>query len=511
MKNPAYLLVALLAITPSCQQQRPVTPKVVEEKIEPESVTRWTNKTELFAEYPPLVAGQVSRFAVHLTRLDTFKPLTKGRVEIQLISSNGKVESFTTDGPSRPGIFGVNVKPAMAGEFQVSLRLTSGDLTDTHNLGPLPVTPTRQPASNEPPAPQEEPIAFLKEQQWTLDFATATVGDRNLKESILVPAQVMPRSGGEADVAVPFDGRLIVTASPVIGTRVTQGQILASLIPPTSAPSDESLLELARNEATLALQLAKKDRERAERLVQSGAAPAKRLDEARMIEATADARLKSAEARLRQFENSSTADANPQGAKVFAIRAPISGIIEQTRATPGANVRTGETLFRIIDVDSVYISALVPESNLAQTSKLTGAELQVPGTDKSRSLTQLITIGRVVDPQSRTFPVIYQLDNRDRSVAIQQAVQVRLLTGASAPSPAVPESAIVDDGGRPVIFIQDSGEAFIRRAVKLGMREGGYVQILEGARSGERVVTRGAHLIRLSSMSNQAPAHGHVH
>jgi multidrug efflux pump subunit AcrA (membrane-fusion protein) len=115
-----------------------------------------------------------------------------------------------------------------------------------------------------------------------------------------------------------------------------------------------------------------------------------------------------------------------------------------------------------------------------------------------------------VDPQSRTFPVIYQVDNRDRSIAIHQALHVRLLTKASGVAPAVPESALVDDGGRPVIFIQESGEAFLRRPVKLGIREGGYVQVL-GVFPGERVVTRGAHLIRLAAMSNQVPAHGHVH
>ena len=77
--------------------------------------------------------------------------------------------------------------------------------------------------------------------------------------------------------------------------------------------------------------------------------------------------------------------------------------------------------------------------------------------------------------------------------------------------PAVPESAIVDDTGQPVVFVQQSGENFLRRPVKLGDRVGGYVQVLSGVTAGERIVTRGAHLIRLASMSNQVPAHGHVH
>lgn len=507
------ILLLLLAGIVSCRNAQPPTPTAqAEPEPHPESYTNWTTKTELFAEYPPLVAGKTSRFAVHLTRLDTFKPVVKGRVEIRLTSAEGKVDTFHTDGPSRPGIFGVDVKPASSGQFRLSVHLVSDGLNDVHELGEIDSSVSKAAAVHEHGAETEEKIAFLKEQQWTLDFGTAVIEDRNLRSSIRVPAEVRPRSGGQAEVSVPFDGRLVASNLPVIGTRVSQGQVLAHLLPPTSAPSDLSSLELARNEAVIALQLARKDRERAERLVQSGAVPAKRLDEARTVEATVEARLQAADARIAQYEASSTADANPaKGAKLFSLRAPISGIITETTAAPNANVKAGEALFHIVDADTVYVAAVVPEAELPQMRSLSGAELEVPGAAQPRPLTRLVSVGRVVDPQSRTFPVIYQVDNRDRSVAIHQAVHVRLLTRSSNLAPAVPESALVDDGGRPVIFIQVSGEAFVRRPAKLGIREGGFVQVLEGAFPGERVVTKGAHLIRLAAMSNQVPAHGHVH
>jgi multidrug efflux pump subunit AcrA (membrane-fusion protein) len=69
----------------------------------------------------------------------------------------------------------------------------------------------------------------------------------------------------------------------------------------------------------------------------------------------------------------------------------------------------------------------------------------------------------------------------------------------------------VDDAGRPIVFVQTEGESFVRRPVTLGAREGGIVQVKHGIRAGERVVTKGAALIRLASMSSQVPAHGHVH
>ena len=118
--NRAFCLL-LVIVAAACQKQEPPAASVAEPEAHPESYTNWTTKTELFAEYLPLVAGQTSRFSVHLTRLDTFKPVARGRVEIRLTGAAGKIESFTTEGASRPGIFGVDVKPAAAGEFRLSV------------------------------------------------------------------------------------------------------------------------------------------------------------------------------------------------------------------------------------------------------------------------------------------------------------------------------------------------------------------------------------------------------
>ena len=62
-----------------------------------------------------------------------------------------------------------------------------------------------------------------------------------------------------------------------------------------------------------------------------------------------------------------------------------------------------------------------------------------------------------------------------------------------------------------MVFVQLAGEAFARRPVTAGQPQGEYVQITSGVKAGERVVTKGAYLIRLAAMSSQIPAHGHVH
>ena len=174
-------------------------------------------------------------------------------------------------------------------------------------------------------------------------------------------------------------------------------------------------------------------------------------------------------------------------------------------------MEAGTVLFRIIDADTVYVSAIVPESELPRIAQFRDAELEVPGGEMTRRLNRLVSVGRLVDPSTRTFRVIYESSNQDRSLAINQTVFARLLGPTGQPKPAIPASAVVDDGGRPVVFVQLEGEAFARRPVRLGQTEGSYVQVIEGIKPGDRVVARGAYLIRLSALSNQIPAHGHVH
>jgi len=120
-------------------------------------------------------------------------------------------------------------------------------------------------------------------------------------------------------------------------------------------------------------------------------------------------------------------------------------------------------------------------------------------------------IGNVVDPESRRIAVILEVSNEDGALRIGQSLFARLGKGKAEALVSVPVSAIVDDGGRPVVFVQRDGESFERRPVRTGAAAGNYVQVVEGLKAGDRVVSRGAYLVRLAALSTQIPAHGHVH
>src|SRR5215212_8308976 len=67
-------------------------------------VTDWTDKTELFMEYPPLVAGKTALFAVHLTQMHDFKPVTAGQAKVEFTpEAGGPPTALVGPKPSRPG------------------------------------------------------------------------------------------------------------------------------------------------------------------------------------------------------------------------------------------------------------------------------------------------------------------------------------------------------------------------------------------------------------------------
>ena len=502
--------VLVIAIAAACG--RSATPDAALEEPAALSVTRWTNKTELFAEYPPLAVGSTSRFALHLTQLEPFKAITEGFVEVRLQGGDGKPEVFRVEAPSRPGIFGVDVKPATPGKREMVILLNSRGISDEHRVGQVEVYADAEAARAIAPTGEEEVpgISFLKEQQWSLDFGTALVKAASVRESIRVPARLDARPGGAADVVAPIDGRLTRVVELAVGASVSRGQELARLMPPPSIPGDLPQLQRARAEAETALALATRDRQRAERLATAGAAPEKRLDEARSLEEQAKSRLAAADASLAQY-NTARAGGAEDGEGRFVIRAPVSGAIEQRNAVTGANVGSGDRLFRVVDASQVHVVGQIPEVDAARARLVSAAEIEVPGRADRVPAGRLVSVGKVLDAHARTLPITFAFDNGQFSFPVGQAVFLHLLMDSTEPRPTVPADALVEDAGRPIVFVQREGETFERRAVRVGPRSGDLVQIIEGVRPGERVVTKGAYLVRLASLSTSVPAHGHVH
>jgi RND family efflux transporter MFP subunit len=472
------------------------------------SVTRWTIRTELFMEYPTLVAGRESSAAVHLTELADFSPVAGGELTVTLTKTDGHHLEFRGES-TKPGVFVVHLQPDVKGNYAMILRVEAPDLHDEHDLGHVTVygPDVRLPGARD----AGEAISFLKEQQWALDFGTVSARQRSIRPAIAVPATVQPRPAGEALLTAPVPGRIDPGVGvPVPGSRVRAGAVLARIVPHSDGLSDAAGLRAALVEAEQENLLAAQERDRAARLVEARALPERRLDEARALAAATEARLRAARERWGRFESLSQATAGNGAAGTFALRAPFDGIVSEVRFHAGVSVGADEPLMRLIDADRLHVIGAVPERFARALVDVNEAELTLGG-HAPLALGKPVAVNPVIDPQARTAQIRFALDNREVRLPVGQAATLRLFVGDEAAALAIPEEAVVDDDGHPVVFVQMGGELFERRPVQLGDAADGYVQVRAGVAAGERVVHRGAYLIRLASMATEAPAHGHVH
>ena len=238
-----HTLAALAMATSVVSCRPPAKPPEAETPML--DVTDWTDKTELFMEYPPLVAGKTALFAVHLTHMHDFTPVTAGQATVEFTAeAGGQPTALTGPKPSRPGAFRVEGRPPAAGRYRWALRLDAPELSDRHDLGLITVFADEQAALAE--AARQPPDDYcdrlLKEQQWTNAFATAPVQETEVRSSIRVPATVDALPGGEAVVSAPAPGRFLAGTLPDVGDRVTAGQALGRLEPRLTAGTDRATL-----------------------------------------------------------------------------------------------------------------------------------------------------------------------------------------------------------------------------------------------------------------------------
>ena len=107
--------------------------------------------------------------------------------------------------------------------------------------------------------------------------------------------------------------------------------------------------------------------------------------------------------------------------------------------------------------------------------------------------------------------MVFEVDNTARLLRIGQFASLTVAAGEPVTALAVPASALLQEGGQWIAYVQAEGESFERRVVRTGIQSRGWVEVRGGLEQGERVVTTGAYDVKLAASAGGAPAHGHSH
>jgi len=173
------------------------------------------------------------------------------------------------------------------------------------------------------------------------------------------------------------------------------------------------------------------------------------------------------------------------------VRAPMSGTVVSRSVYEGQYVATNDPLFEIGDFSRMWFVFDAYEPDLAWIKPGQTVELTVPSLPGQVLTAPITFIDPNLDPTTRTARVRVVLDNSSRLLLHKQTAQAVVRT-ESPEALLVPRTAVLQHGGRPVVFVARDDHAYSAREIRLGRIGDRAAEVLGGVREGDRVVTEGA-------------------
>lgn len=338
-------------------------------------------------------------------------------------------------------------------------------------------------------------IIFKKALAEAVGLQTRTVEPGPFVDVIKTTGRILAAQGDESVVVATVPGIVSFGNLPFIdGTPVRKGQTLLNLASSTLSDGNYAL------RIKLAYETARKEYERMKELVGDKIVSAKDFEQARLA-----------------YENAKAAyDAvgGKASAKGVAVVAPLGGYLKNLQVKEGDYVAVGQPLATISQNNRLVLQADVSEKYFQYLPTIRSANFRTPYDNRLYQLADLhgrfLSYGKASDANSFYIPVTFEFDNKG-AVIPGSFVEIYLLAAPLENVISVPVSALIEEQGIYSVFIQLDEEGYKKQEVTVGADNGADVQILSGLHPGDKVVTKGAYQIKLSSASNAIPAHSHHH
>ncbi|MGL4364684.1 MAG: efflux RND transporter periplasmic adaptor subunit [Bacteroidales bacterium] len=494
------IILLIIPLLVGCFQS---SPKSTDEHAHDEHLQRtaYNADFELFAKFEPLVLDKESHILLQITHLNNFKPLTEGKITASLIVGEHSV-SQTLEEPFQAGTFEFTLSPQTIGLGKLVFEIMTPSGSAQITLDDIQVYDDEHEAQHEA---EEESITsangviITKEQSWKIDFATEIVKSQAFGQIIRATAQVQPSQMDEKVIVAKASGMVqFVKSDVLIGQSVHLGESLFII---EGGGLADNNIDVRYNEALSEYNRAKSDYERKKELAKDRIVSERALFES-------EATFKNAEIvynNLRQNFSS--------GKQI--IKSPVNGFIKQVLVKNGEYAPAGQAIFIVTSNKNLIITAHLSQRYAPMLSQITGANLRIMNTNKVYSLNELggkiISYGRSTNLNNPLIPVSFSIQNTADFIA-GSFVEIHIITRTNSNAIVVPNGAIVEEMGAFFVFVQITPEYFEKRLITTGVSDGLNTEVIKGVNSGERVVTKGAILLKLLQSANSLDAeHGHVH
>ena len=331
-----------------------------------------------------------------------------------------------------------------------------------------------------------------KEVQFLLGLETAAVVKRPLRPTLEVLGTLVARPDRQAEVSAPQAGFLSPAPGghiPLIGERVTRGQVLA-VVEEAPGANDRVAVATGRIEAQGRLaQATARGQAARKKLARLKSLPGT-VAEQEVLDAQGEVRLAATD----RAEASRSLELFEEGVpekRRFDIVAPIDGVLFKATATAGARTDPATPIFEIVDVGTVWIDARVFTRDVASLETADEAEVAVTGLP-GVVLARRVTLGGAVDPTTRTLSVLFEAPNPTGLLRPGMLAEVRIGLGPAVETPTVREAAVVERDGVPGMYVKVDPEHFRFAPARLGRRSRDDREVQAGAAVGELVVVQAA-------------------
>lgn len=499
MKNFSFVMIMMALIFPGCHTKIAVDSH---DHGEEKSVySAYTPGLELYAESDHFIAGQPSEILAHFTTLPDFKPLVKSAVTMYL-TAGGQVVDQTVEVPEETGIYHFSLIPPVAGSGSIRFIIHYLKSDSIVEIGDIKVYQSEDAADGNKPeshTPKTNQVVFTKEQSWKTDFATAYPEKKPFGQTIKTVARVEPTQGAEMVISAKTNGMVIFSGRSLVpGTAVQKGQLLLS-ISGAGLAGDNIAVRFA--EAGNNLTKAGSDYERIKELAKDRIVPEKELTGALN-------HYENCKALYEDLKASFTTSGQP-------VTSTLAGYIRQVLVKNGQYVEAGEALLVVSQDKSLILTADIQQKYLPLLSSGVTATVRSSIGNQVYTAEQLAgkveSVGRSINGNNFLLPVSVKINNTGGFIP-GSLVEMWLKTTSAGDVLTVPVLALLEEQGTFFVFVQVSPELFEMREVKTGSTDGLETEIVSGVSGNERIVTKGAVMVKLAKTSGALDPHsGHVH
>jgi membrane fusion protein, heavy metal efflux system len=354
-------------------------------------------------------------------------------------------------------------------------------------LGGRAFGPHEAPATSAPSSPG----TFRATPQQLKTLTVEVVQTHDFVSQELTEGKIAVNGDRATPVFSPYSGR-VTRVIAGLGDTVKSGAPLATLEASEYVQAQNDL-----KSAGAAVKLARINETRKHALYDAKGGSLQDWQSAQADLTNAEAALSAVRNRLRILGKSDAEITQLERAEIMnpvaTLTSPIAGVVVDRQVGPGQYLQAGSgtPVFTIADPTSVWLLANVREADAGLVKRGQSVEVRVLAYPKRAFKARVTYVAALVDSVTHRLPVRAEIENHDGALKPEMFANFRILISDASESPAVPEAAVIYEGNAAHVWVVAGDDLLSLRTIRTGRSNDGLIEVLDGLKSGERVVTKG--------------------